>query len=185
MEQLKRLSVGWMLACVMTSLIASSPEQAQEWVLKDGKAQYQTVIIVPDHDARFIYKQVNRWLVHRFKSPEDVLKARIEGEYLRGDVYCPKLCQLGTLSSPDFSYTFSIEIKDGKVRLTLYNGTVTFINFEDGNRTYSLETYLTRQSKKPDRNSSKLISSANELAMSLKDSLENFLTAEYTAADDW
>lgn len=185
MKQLMNRSATLILVGVIIFLTASSPEQAEEWLLKDGKAQYQTVIIVPDHDAGLIYKQVNRWLVHRFENPEDILKARVEGEYLRGEVHCPKLCQLGALSSPDFSYTFSFEIKDERVRLTFYNGVVKFVNKEDGNRTYPIESYFMRQNKKHDRNSFKVISSVNEVTVSLKNSLEKFLTTEYVTVEDW
>lgn len=173
----------------ITSFLAcsASTAQVQQWSLVDGRAKLQTVITAPDKDAAFLYKQVNRWLIATFKNPEDVLKARIESEYLRGEAYHSNFLQLGALSAMDFQYTFAIDIKDDKVRLTLFNGVVLYDDDpQNTNGAYSIEQYFETASKrKKDYHAENVIATVNTLSNSLLKSLESFLLSDVAKIDDW
>lgn len=175
-----------LFSLAMFIITSHSIAQVHEWSVINGRARLQSVILVPEKDAGHLYKLVNRWLVATFKNPEDALKARIESEYLRGEGYYSKIFQIGALSSVDFQYTFSIEVKDGKVRLTFSNGIVLYDDSQDTNGAYPIELYLENLTKKKrDQHSQELIASINSMSATLAKSLETFLITDHTRNDDW
>ena len=177
---------------LLTLLIISTVclAQVHQWTLVNGKACLQSVILVPERDAAYLYKQANRWLVNTFKNPEDILKARIESEYLRGEAYHSNVFKSGALNPVDFQYTFTLDVKDGKVRLTFSHGLlfhdVLYDNGQDHNGVYPIELYMENVNKrKKDQHSEDLLASVNTLSTSLLKSLETFLVSEYAKKDDW
>jgi hypothetical protein len=161
--------------------------QGHEWTVVGNKATMQSVITAPGQDANQIYKHVNRWLLATFKNPEHVVKARIESEYVRGDAYHANVYQLGALSSVDFRYTFTIDIKDEKLRLTLSRGLVLYDNPQQRNIVQPLEYYfgLIEKKKKKTDHPRKLIAAINTMSSELVRSLQNYLQTEYSMQDDW
>lgn len=160
--------------------------QTQQWTLVDGRASLQSVILVPEKDAGYLYRQVNRWLIATFKNPEDVLKARIESEYLRGEAFHSSIFQLGALSSIDFQYTFAVDVKDGKVRLTFWNGILLYDDSQDTNGVHPIEQYVNNVGKKKrEQFSANVLTSVNTLSNSLLKSLEGYLLSEREQKEDW
>lgn len=176
------------IACLVTMFVISFSglSQGSDWLLEDERARSQSSIAAPGKNAAYLYKQVNRWLVATFQNPQDVIKACIESEYIRGQVYHSNFFKIGALSGTDLQYTFSIDVKDEKVRLTLYNAQVLYDDYQDISKAHPLEAYLKSiNKKKKDPHAENIISSINALSASLFKSLENFLLTEYVSNHDW
>ncbi len=176
--------VSYIIAFLVVSF--ASTAQSREWAVTDGKARMQAVISVPGKDASYLYKQVNWWLIASFKNPEEIIKARVEAEYLRGERYHANLHQFGAVTAADLKYTFTIEFRDEKVRLTLSNGVVVYDDPIVANRVRPIEYYLEdTPKKKKDRQIQGLVASINNMSANLLESLESFLLTEYVSRDDW
>lgn len=164
----------------------NSIAQDHKWAIVDGSARVHSVVSVPQKDAATLYRQANRWLVATFKSPEKTLTARIESEFLRGEGYQADVLKTGPLSSIDFRYTYTIEVKDGKARITLTTGTVLLESSQDTNSTHPLEHYLRNiEKRKKDVQSESILDAINTSSDRLINSFEKFLKAELKTADDW
>lgn len=121
-----------------------------------------------------------------FKNPEDALKARIEPEYLRGEGYHSGIFKPGALTSVDFGYSFSIEIKNELVRLTLSNGVVMYDDRHETIGGRPLEVYLGNIArKKKDRYARELVVAVNAMTENLLKSLESFLLTEDENQNAW
>lgn len=171
---------------VLFSLFGVCRGQETQWTVVNGKARLQTVITVPQKDAAYLYKQISRWLIATFENPEDVLKARIESEYLKGEAYHSKIVTRGPLNSVNFKYTFSLEIKDEKVRFTFSNGLLIYDLAEDNSKgVYPIESYFKHpEKKKKDQNAENVLASVNTLSGSLVRSLEDYLLTQHEQ-EDW
>jgi|GEM_PF-5480943 hypothetical protein len=179
---MKKLLFVFLALGVTTGCIAQAPE----WTVVNGKAQVQSVISVPGKDATQLYKQVHRWLLATFKNPEEMVKARVEFEYVRGVGYSTNIFQAGALSHLDFRYAFVIEMKDERVRLTLSKGVILNDNPQDINDSTPLEYYFNRLNKKKnDKHAREVITAVNTMTGTLLESLENVLLSEYVSSDDW
>lgn len=166
--------------------VGSSVAQEHKWTIVDGTARVQSVVDVPDKDAATVYRQANRWLVAIFKNPEKTLSARIESEYLRGEGYQADVLKTGSLNSVDFKYTYTIEVKDGRARITLMSGTVLLESSQDTNSEHPIEYYLENPEKrKNDKQSKDIIAAINRSSDRLLTSFEKFLKGESQRADDW
>lgn len=164
--------------------------QRSEWSIVDRKGSMQKIIAVPGKDAAYIYREVNRWLVATFKNPEDVVKGRLEKEYIKGQACHAKLLTLGAVGSGDFQYGFTIDIKDEKVKVTLTNGILLYSYYydrESSNGVFPIELYLETDSKrKKPQDAENVVASVNKFSHSLVDSLEMYLNGKHDdTKEEW
>lgn len=160
--------------------------QGKEWTMVDGKARLQSVIEVPGKNANELNHQVHLWLAATFKDSQSVIKARVDPEYVKGVGYHAGFYKLGALSSADFQYAFSIDIKDGKVRLTLSSGIVLYDNPHEINPGRPIERYFDAVSKrKGDKHAQQILAAVNTMSASLVASLEKHLATAAVLTDDW
>jgi hypothetical protein len=90
---------------------------------KDG---VQPIIVsIDSFNAQTIYKKTINWVKENYKNPKEVLKADIENESVRIDGFKKNAWfykSLGMKQEYDMEYSFSIDIKDNKIRLTFTIG---------------------------------------------------------------
>jgi hypothetical protein len=65
-----------------TFTINTGIAQSQHWVMRNDVATVDITIALPGMLSHEIYKAVERWLVG-YKTPDDHVRARITGEYVR------------------------------------------------------------------------------------------------------
>jgi hypothetical protein len=102
---------------------------------KDG---VKPVVIQFDSlNASQLYSKAINWVQETYKNPEVVLKTKIENEKLRVDGIATNVWfykSMGMTIFYDVEYSFHIEIKDKKVRLSF-----TFGNTISGGKSYFLD----------------------------------------------
>jgi len=140
------------------------------------------ILNIDSLDAKSIYLRAMNWIQETYKDPQKVLKANIQNEKVRVETYKSNAwyyMSLGRRYDYDMDYTFEIEFKDGKVRLTYTPGQF----WVQGKRGLTYESFYKssgelRQAYKEGEIS--LEASMNEL----KDSLYNYLTKK-KKSDNW
>ncbi len=100
--------------------------QSKQWKLDGSKAVAERKFVLPGKSESEIYKDVYRWLMAEYNNPDDAIKARLEGEYLRGVGYASECVKVGALSSGDLQYTFVFAISDEQVTVTLSNAILLY-----------------------------------------------------------
>ncbi len=178
MDNFKHIFLSGML--VIFSLTAFS--QTTDWNLVGGKAVAEKRITMPAKTQNDIYKEVYRWLMKIYKDPEDILKARLEDEYLRGVGYYKNCVKFGSLSSADLQYSFTFEIKSGEVVFKLYNAFFLYSYSQDDDGMRPVEGFLLdvnspRKKGRYNENET-VLSSLNEFSATLFTSLESHLQGE-------
>jgi hypothetical protein len=167
------------LLVILLTTVADGSAQAPLWKLEQGKAVHQRKILIPGKTQYEIYKDVNRWLVKYYRDPEENLKARIEGEYLRGVGYNRGIVAAG--ESPfDLQYSFVFEVGNQEVIFSVTDVVIIHSKTEDTDGTYRLEDYLTPSTKKKKKESDeeKVLTSLNEFVNSLFLSFEKSVALE-------
>jgi len=151
----------------------------QQLSCESGSAQLQQVIPMEGKSAADIYKLSTRWIAKNFHNKDKVIQSTIENELIRGDGYESKLIKLSLMTYTDLSYTFTIDIKEGKLRFTMNNmksiGDVA---------SYSVETYCCKSDGQIRTNSQ---------SQNLKKSIEEFTSKliaslnqmQNEKSDDW
>jgi hypothetical protein len=113
----------FLLAFVSVSIIGFSQDTARFELTKDGVLPI--VVKLDSLSAKFIYSKTLNWVQENYKNPKEVLKANIENETIRIDGFKKEACffkSLGIKTIFDMDYSFQIDIKDNKVRLTFTPG---------------------------------------------------------------
>jgi len=154
---------------ILLVTVAAGSAQTLDWKLEQGKAVSQKRILISGKTQDEIYKDVNRWLVKYYKDPEENLKARIDGEYIRGVAYNRGLFNSSDASPSDLQYSFIFEVVDQEVTLRITDVVVIYTKTEDTDGTYRLEDYLVpaQRKKKKEQDSDKILASLNEFVNSL------------------
>ena len=162
---------------LLTFLSVQAFSQSEStWHLDQGKAIARKSILMPGKLAVDIYKEVNRWLVKYYNEPEDNIKARIDGEYLRGAGYHTNI--FNSRESADFSYTFIFDVVDGKVTMTITDGLIIHVYasaVSEPDKHESVEEYLRleRKTKIKAREVEQVMMLLNSFSVSLFESFEN------------
>ena len=90
------------------------------------KAGVQPIVVnIDSSNAAAIYKKTLNWVQETYKNPKEVLKTDIENETIRIDGLKNNACyykSLGIKMVYDMEYSFQIDFKDNKVRLTFTPG---------------------------------------------------------------
>ncbi|MDZ7650905.1 MAG: hypothetical protein U5K54_29310 [Cytophagales bacterium] len=150
--------------------------QTTDWNLVDGKAIVEKKLTIAGKSQSDIYKNVYRWMIKFYKDPEDILKARIENEYLRGVGYVSDCVRFGAQSTADLQYMFTFEIKNEEVIFKIFDASLLY-SWEDVG-IHPVENFLSvKNSKKnkPDKESEMILASLNDFSNSIFQSFENHL----------
>ena len=131
-----------------------------------------------------IYRDLNRWLVKYYVNPEEILKAKIHGEYLRGDAYEPQVITSGPLTRADLHYTFVAKISENTLTFTLSNAVLVSPGGQDADvdqgGTHRVEDFFHNDAKKKSKpESEKILVALNDFSGSLLNSLgDSFRTPQ-------
>ena len=157
-----------MLLFFLSTIAIMCSAQTPDWKIEQGKAISQKKILVSGKTQDEIYKDVSRWLVKYYRNPEENLKARIDGEYLRGVAYNRGLLNSGD-SPSDLQYSFIFEVGDQEVIFSVTDVIITHLKTEDTDGIYHLEDYLLPSNKKKKKESEdeKILVLLNEFVASL------------------
>ena len=108
---------------VLTSFIGYSQDIPKFELTMDGVSPI--IINIDSINAEAIYKKTLNWVQESYKTPKEVLKTNIENEKIRVDGFKKNAWfykSLGVTNSYDMEYSFEIEFKDNKIRLTFTPG---------------------------------------------------------------
>lgn len=164
----------YILIIFLSALPFCGSAQSGDWRIEQGKAVAQKTISLPGKTSDEIYKNVNRWLIKHFKDPEDHLKARIEGEYLRGTAQHPNFLQSGSLSAAYLQYSFIFYINNEEVIFKLTDVLVVYPSSDEADRAHHVEEYINANSKKSQKSTDTalVLSSLAEFSKFLFESFE-------------
>jgi hypothetical protein len=164
----------WLVVCLEIISIDVFCQSA-EWKVSEGQAVVQKSLILPGKSASAIYKEIYRWLMKRYEEPEDILKARLENEYLCGSGYYSNLLT-GSDGNAGLQYTFSFDIENEEVTFKIFDAAVLFSNTQDDDREYPIELYLvdTGRKKHPWK-SEKILSATHKFSDAIIRDLEESL----------
>lgn len=157
-------------------LTASLTSYGQSMTYDNG-AVIQHVINV-EGSASDLYKAVERWVIKTYNSPDRVITGRIENEQIKGNGFSASALVLvaATNTRNDLKYSFTIEVKDGKIRYTMYSMRAEI---------HPIEAYIYKKdgSEKTNGQAKSVKASAEEVANGLVQSLEAFLNNKEKGGD--
>lgn len=131
--------------------------------------------VLPGKSEDEVYKAVYRWLMTQYKNPDDAIKARLEGEYLRGVGYVSECVKIGAFSSGDLQYTFAFTIRAEEVTVALSNAKLLFAHVQDSGYV-PIEYYMkSGKAGNSDPHSENVITSIDAFSSNLFGSLESHL----------
>jgi|SRR5688572_16412944 hypothetical protein len=156
---------------VMTSLHVFS--QSPEWRLINGQAVAEKKFVIPGKSARDLYKEIHRWLIRKYENPEDIIKARVEDEYLRGVGYNSKFMKSIDHVSPALRYVFSFDVKDEEVTFKIFDAVLIDSNLQDNDAEYPIEDYFNSGNRGTESN--EVLISASAFSASMFQTLETAL----------
>jgi hypothetical protein len=164
---------------IITLFCLSISSFSQEMKCIDGVAQIQKVVEIEGKSASDIYKAAQHWIAKSFHNKDKVIQSEIENELIRGDGYEPGKVKLAFLVYSDLKYSFTIDIKDGRMRFTMNN-----LESKSSSGSYSVETYCCKKDGKVRTNgqSQNIKSSIEEFYQQLLKSFEAELNGK---KDDW
>ena len=106
---------------LLSTTIAFSQDLQKFELTKDG---VQPIVVnIDSFSISTLYQKTLNWVQENYKNPKEVLKANIENETIRADGYKKNAWfykSLGMKQEYDMEYSFQVDFKEGKVRLTLY-----------------------------------------------------------------
>jgi uncharacterized protein with TBP-like fold DUF4468 len=153
--------------------------QAQIEMNYDQGAVIQTVIEVDNTPAPDLYKSVMRWITKAYKDPAMVIKATLENEEVKGQGLERGALLLTEVTKVrnDFRYSFKIEVKDNRVRYTMY---------DMWGNSFPVEYYVYKKdgTEKTGGQPRAVKSSATEVATTLINSLQETLLNK-DKKEDW
>jgi len=146
---------------------------------KDGVSPI--IIQLDSMNAKTIYQKTMKWVQESYKDPQQVLKVNIENEKIRIEAYKSNAwyyMSLGTKYNYDMDYTFEIEFKDQKIRLTYTPGQF----WVQGQRGLTYESFYKSSGElRPAYKDGEI--SLEESMNGLKDSLYDYLTKKNKTSD--
>jgi len=159
--------------------------QTTDWKLEDGKALAETRVVIKQSQDE-IYKSINRWLISYFHNPEEHLKAKVHGEYLRGVAHVSEFFTSGRYNSADLQYTFIFEIKNDAVLFQITDALIIYGGSQDADvdqgAVHKAEEFFIRvesaKKKKSNSDSESVITALNNFSTSIFQSFENSILAK-------
>lgn len=113
----------FLLVFVSISIISYSQDTTKLELTKDGVLPI--VVKLDSFNAKSIYTKTLNWIQVNYKNPKEVLKTNVENETIRIDGFKNNAWfykSLGMKQEYDMEYSFLIEIKESKIRLTFTPG---------------------------------------------------------------
>lgn len=165
--------IGILVICALPGL-----SQSKQWKLDGSKAVAESKFVLPGKSESEIYKEIYRWLMTEYKNPDDVIKARLEGEYLRGVGYASECVKVGAQSSGDLQYTFAFAIRQEEVTVTLSNAILLY-SYSSHDGYVPVEHYLQNGDGGPGKGNPEyknVLTSIDAFSSRLFASLQNHLT---------
>lgn len=71
------------------------------------------------YTKEIIYKLTREWILKDYNTPSVTIKAEINNDYIRINGVDINACKFNALSTLDLDYDMTIEVKDGRYRLTV------------------------------------------------------------------
>ncbi len=105
---------------VLIILLFSNMSYSQENKFELTKDGYNPIVFeIQDLKKDSIYKLTKKWVVKTFKNPKEVLTADIENESIKINGFSPKTVNCSFGCTADLKYSFDIDFKDNKYRLSI------------------------------------------------------------------
>ena len=164
---------------ILLLLLIAAGANAQQLTCTNGVAQIQQIIPIDGKTAPDIYKLATRWVAKNFHNKDKVIQSTIENELIRGDGYEDKVIKMG-LTSAGLKFTFTLDIKDGKMRFTIDN----MKSIVAGYAPYDVETYCCKKdgSLKTNYQANGIREDIEKFAARL---IESFNKTQNEKGDDW
>lgn len=140
-----------------------------------GAPQYQKVIEVEGKTAADLYKACNKWVAVTYKNAAAVVAAQVENEMIKGNGASVNGVKIGALVYATLDYSFTIDIKDGKVRYTANPGRV-------GDYLFSTYVFKNDGSIRGNSQAQNILTSVDGIINGLISSLESHFSKP---KDDW
>ncbi len=89
------------------------------------------VIEAPDKNSIELYLNAIKYVNENYKNPDEVIKGKIENEYLRFETYVPQFTKVnnsGAKLDVSMTYTTELRFKEGKVRFEITSLSITADN---------------------------------------------------------
>jgi hypothetical protein len=113
MKQLQKL-------LLITFLNVAFFSNAQETKFELTANGYEPKVFeLPNQNKEDIYKLTKKWVVKTYKNPKEVLTADIENENIKLNGFSTNIVKWSSGAGWDLYYTFEIEFKDNKYRLSV------------------------------------------------------------------
>ena len=113
----------FLLSSLFVSGLSYSQELPKFELTKDG---VQPIVVnIDSFDGQTLYKKTFNWVQENYKNPKEVLKTNIENETIRIDGFKKSAWfykSLGIKLEYDMEYSFQVDFKEGKIRLTFTPG---------------------------------------------------------------
>jgi hypothetical protein len=108
---------------LLTAKLAFTQDLPKFELTKDG---VQPIVVnIDSFSILTLYQKTLNWIQENYKNPKEVLKANIENETIRIEGYKKNAWfykSLGMKQEYDMEYSFQIEFKEGRIRLTFIPG---------------------------------------------------------------
>lgn len=168
------------LMLILSFVVHIASAQSGDWTIENGRAVAKKLIPVAGKNSDDIYKEVNRWLVKYFRDPEDNLKAKIDGEYIRGIGYHRGLKGPENFGTGNLKYTYIFEVVDEQVTFTITDVMFYESSLQDiESRSYGIEDFITHAtSKRKNSDATKMLSSLTQFSDELFKSFEASLVSK-------
>ncbi len=153
--------------------INNSIAQLHDWKMDQGKAMRQRSFSLEGRSTADVYKEIHRWLVKYYKDPEEILKARIDEEYLRGVGYHADFLKSREFSPADLQYTFTFELTQQEVVFKITDVVLVHDSSQDIGTAYRLEDFFKPTKKKKNPEVERVIAKLTDFSNALFQSFEN------------
>ncbi|WP_276374635.1 hypothetical protein [Chryseolinea sp. H1M3-3] len=169
------------LCVFIFSAINISFAQLDEWKIDHGKATRERSFSLEGRSSTDVYKEIQRWLIKYYKDPEEIIKARIDGEYLRGVGYHADFLKSREFSQADLQYTFTVELTQQEVVFKIADILLVHDAWQDVGAAYRLEDFF-EQAKKKRKNpeAERVITELTNFSNSLFQSFESVVFTSLT-----
>jgi hypothetical protein len=176
------------------SIIINTTVCAQDFQLKEDGWEYQ-VVSESEVEPTVIYQKLNQWMVENYRSSEDVIELQDKDAGLlmgKGIGTINIINRFGSQAQKDIRYTFKIEIKEYRYRMTYtdvlyidepnqYNG---YQRVETAAEVVLDESRMFKKNGKPRVFNHSLRDGTDELFDEITNRINEYIESS-TADDDW
>jgi hypothetical protein len=167
------------IALLLLSISVTGNAQSLDWQFVNGRAVAERKIVLSGKSEDEIYKEVSRWLVKYFHNPEENLKAKVHGEYLRGIGHQEELITSGRLHRASLQYTFVADIDDETLTFRLIDGVLIYPGGQDADvnhgSVHKIEEFFGVNDKKSSTENAEIRAALNKFSEALLSSLHESL----------